>query len=251
VAPRGEAVRLGLIVFARLDSRRLPGKALRALAGRPLLGRALDRVHAVAPPVPIVVATSDRALDDQIAAFAGAKGVLVFRGSTDDVAGRAAACARQFGFDAFVRISGDSPFVDPKMIGAFVARFIAAGDLDVLTTVMTLSFPPGASIEVISLAALQRALDATNDADDREHVTRYFYRHPERFRIENVAAARSYMDLSLTVDTPADLARADFIMAHLGAAAAVAPLDEICALARRYDEAHPATRESSLTVAPS
>jgi spore coat polysaccharide biosynthesis protein SpsF len=230
-------VPLGIVVFARLDSRRLPGKALRDLAGRPLLGRVLDRLRAVEPRLPIVVATSDRALDDPIAAFAEVEGAALFRGAADDVLGRAHACAEAFGFSAIVRISGDSPFIDPALIERCVAQFEAAlPRLDLVTNIMPKSFPPGVSVEVIATEVLRRMTRDAVAADEREHVTPYLYRNAARFRIENLAAPDGrYRGVSLTVDEPRDLDRAAWIAATLGARAAEASLDEIVALARRFD----------------
>lgn len=230
---------LGLIVFARLDSRRLPAKALRDVAGRPLLGRVLDRVRAVRPSRPIVVATSDRTLDDPIAAFAVSEDIALFRGSADDVLGRALACAEAFGLSAVVRISGDSPFIDPALIERSIARFeTVPNGVDVVTTIMPKTFPPGTSVEVIGIDALRRMAAAATNPDEREHVTLYLYRNPSSFRIEAIVAPDArYQGVVLTVDEAHDLDRAAWIAEALGARAAVAPLDDVAALARRYDRA--------------
>ena len=225
----------GLIVFARLDSRRLPGKALVDLGGRPLLGRVLDRVRRVGGGQEIVVATSGRTIDDAIAELAAAEGATVFRGATDDVAGRALACAERHGFERFARVSCDSPFVDPELI----ARLIALGnaeDLDLATNVFPRSFPPGCSVEVIATAALRRACGAMEDEEDKEHLTRYFYRHPEGFRIFNLAATEGrYEGVRLTVDDARDLTRAAWILEPLVGPAEAAALDEVVALARAWE----------------
>ncbi|MSO74207.1 MAG: hypothetical protein EXQ99_03515 [Alphaproteobacteria bacterium] len=223
-----------------MDSLRLPGKALRDVAGRPLLGRVLDRVRAVPSAPQIVVATSNRVLDEPIAVFAKTEGVGLFRGDADDVLGRALACADAFGFTAVVRISGDSPFIDPALIEHCLMRFKAATPaIDLLTTIMPRSFPPGVSVEVIGTKALRLMAQRAQEADEREHVTLHFYRYAAQFRIENIAAADScYGDISLSVDEPRDLDRAAWITAVLGARATGAGLDEIVELARRFDAVH-------------
>ena len=72
----------GLIIFARMGSTRLPRKMLLPIAGRPLLGRVLDRARCVKGERPIVVATSIEADDDAIESFARTEGVRRFpRGS--------------------------------------------------------------------------------------------------------------------------------------------------------------------------
>lgn len=223
----------GLVVFARADSRRLPGKVLRDVAGRPLLGRVLDRLRHVPGTPPVIVATSDRPVDDAVAAFAGGEGVAVFRGAGDDVLGRARACAAAHGLDPLVRISGDSPFLPGALVGRVLALF---GDArpDVATNVFPRGFPPGASVEALSVAVLGRLDAEVRDAADREHVTTFVYRHPDRFTITNLGAADpSWASVRLTVDTEEEWRRADWIAAHLGAAAESADLEAVVSLARR------------------
>jgi spore coat polysaccharide biosynthesis protein SpsF len=226
-------VSTGLIVFARFDSRRLPGKALRSLSGRPLLGRVLDRARRVAGIDGIVVATSERPVDDVIAELAEREAVSRFRGAADDVAGRALACAEANGFARFVRISGDSPFFDPEIVARLIERHLTL-DLDLATNVWPRSFPAGASAEVISTQAMRRAC-ADMDDDDREHVTRYFYRHPDAFRIFNLSAPdERYAGVRLAVDDGDDLERATWIVERLEDPAEAAQLDDIVALARAW-----------------
>lgn len=194
----------GYLVFARLDSARLPGKALIDLGGRPLLGRVLDRVRRAAHGRPVAVATSARAVDDPIAAFAQAEGVGLFRGDCDDVAGRALAAAQALGLDCFVRISGDSPFMDPELCRRMV-DLAETGDWDLVTNVFPRQWPPGCSVEVIRTQAMAQAVAAMDDPADREHATPYLYRHPEIFRIHNVAPDQPLERVPLTLDTPEDL----------------------------------------------
>ena len=226
------ATNIAMAVFARMDSRRLPAKAMLPLAGRPLLGRVLDRARRAR--FPVIVATSDRTLDDPIAAFAAAEGLACFRGDADDVAGRALACLDAHRLTAIIRISGDSPFIDPALIEAVADVFLSNPGIDIATNVHPRSFPPGQSVEVIARAALARIAVEACDGADREHVTRYAYGRPERFRIVNYAAAADWGGLTLTVDTRADLDRAAW-MVSAGADASLT-LPAVAALARRYDE---------------
>jgi len=232
------AASFAILIFARLDSRRLPGKTLTPLLGRPLLGRVIDRLRRIDRPAKLIVATSDRSIDDPIASFAGAEGVGVFRGALDDVAQRARDCARAHGLDAIIRISADSPFIDPQIVDMVAARF-ARGDVDLATNVFPRSFPPGISVEALATNALRQVIELTNDPADREHVTRYLYAHPDRFRIANVAAPdQRYHGVSLTVDTPDDLQKIVWIAGRLGVSMANAGLDEIVALARQWGAQH-------------
>jgi len=102
--------KIGGLIFSRFDSTRLPGKALLEINGREMLGRVIDRAKKIPGLDGIVVATTDREVDDTIAEFASKENVGCFRGSLDDVAFRAFKACESFGFSKFVRICGDRPF---------------------------------------------------------------------------------------------------------------------------------------------
>ncbi len=223
-----------LVVFARHDSRRLPGKVLMDIGGRAMLGRVIDRLRLVRGGGPIVVATSARALDDPVAAYAESEDVGAFRGAAENVAARALACAEANGFTCFVRISGDSPFIDPEIVARLIERHLTL-DLDLATNVWPRSFPAGASAEVISTQAMRRACAEMDDDEESEHVTRYFYRHPDAFRIFNLSAPDDrYAGVRLAVDDGDDLERATWIAERLEDPAEAAQLDDIVALARAW-----------------
>ena len=206
---------------------------MRDLHGRPLLGHVLARVCMACKGQAAVIATSDRPVDDPIAAFATQAGARLFRGSSDDVASRAFDCAENFGFERIVRVSGDSPFIDPTLIVEMVTR-AEASPTDIVTNVFPRTYPPGMSVEVIDTSALGGAL-SDMDVEDREHVTRYFYRNPGRFRIQNVASPDPRLaEVSLTVDTPADLEKAAWILSRLGPHPERASLEQVVQLARAW-----------------
>jgi spore coat polysaccharide biosynthesis protein SpsF len=218
------------VVFARLDSRRLPGKALVDLGGASMLARVIDRVERAG--LPVIVATSDRKMDEPIAQFAGQRRLACFRGDASDVGGRALACAREYELDVLVRISGDSPFMDPVTIDA-VMRLFDTKRPDLATNLFPRTFPAGMSVEAISVPALDRAMSETDEADDHEHVTKYFYRRSEAFRIVNHAAPDGDSSgCHLTVDTPDDLAKARWLVSQ--DVIATTPRERVVALVRQY-----------------
>lgn len=204
-----------LVLLARLDSRRLPGKGLMDLGGRPVLGRAVDRLRRCGIVNDIILATSDRALDDDLEAFAMREGIGCYRGDAHDVAKRCVDACDAYGLEWFVRICGDSPFADPDVVDDVSRCFLDTG-ADVATNVFPRSFPIGASAEAVSIAAMNRVLAATDDLAYREHVTLYAYENPDAFTIESVPPATDdYEDLSIAIDTPEDLTRARRLIALL------------------------------------
>ena len=78
-------MRIGAVIQARMGSRRLPGKVLRELAGRPLLAHVLDRVGRVQRLDAIAVATSTEPSDDPIVDFCSGRGTTCVRGPMANV----------------------------------------------------------------------------------------------------------------------------------------------------------------------
>jgi len=228
---------VGAIVFTRMRSTRLPGKALLPIGEQPLLGWVLRRARRAKGVERVVVATSTDPSDDPVETFARETGAPVYRGPLDNVAARALGCAREFGFAAFTRVCGDRLFLEPSHIEAAVARFSEPGEpIDVVSNTLAGPVPPGLTTEVVRTDALAEALAHTSDPQDLEHVTRYFYAHAERFRIVWGGIVPSALNgLRFVVDTPEDLQRARYIVARL-ADPSTATLAQVAALARTWDQ---------------
>ncbi len=228
-------MRIGAVIQARTSSRRLRGKVLRPLCGRPMIAYLVERLAQAAGLDGIVLATSTEADDDALAALAEGLGIACHRGPLDDVGGRMLAAARGQKFAALVRVNGDSPLLDPALVSKGIALF-RKEDAELVTNVHPRSFPKGQSVEVIATAALEAAMAEAREPAEREHVTPFLYAHPERFRIVNFAAARPRTELQLSVDTEEDFARIAAMLdrmtePHLayGVEALIALADEIAA----------------------
>lgn len=229
-------MRVGAIVFARMSSRRLPGKALLPIGRQPLLGWVLERTARAAGLAQVVVATSTDVSDDAVAQFAAERGVGVHRGPLDNVVARALACARHFDLAAFARVCGDRVFLDPADIELSVRRMAdGSGTVDLVTNTLSGPVPAGLTTEVVRTEALAEVLAQTSDPQDLEHLTRYFYGHPDRFRIVSGAPVPAGLQgLRLVVDTPDDLRRARDVVACLEEPVRASVAD-IAMLARRWD----------------
>lgn len=240
--PRKSVVRRGIVIFARSDSRRLPGKVLRPLAGRPLLAWTIARMQRSRMADVIALATSDRPCDDPVAALGEAAGIPVIRGACDDVLGRAAAAMQALGLDILVRISGDSPFADAGIVDALLTQQAESG-ADLVTNVYPeRRLAPGLSVEAISRKAMDWLLANAASADDREHVTKCLYREARTGEpplvLESGGPSRAEgPEVSLAIDTEADFIAAERVAASLGDELETAGWQDILALYGSRSEA--------------
>jgi spore coat polysaccharide biosynthesis protein SpsF len=195
------------ILQARMSSSRLPGKVMAPVLGEPMIGRQVERLRRSARIDKLMVATSTDTSDDALAAYCEGLGLEVFRGALDDVLGRyCAALARHPEATAVVRLTADCPLADPGLIDKVIAQHHEAGADYTSNTLGSRTYPHGLDAEVIRPDVLADANERTVDPYEREHVTPYIYRRPERYRLAGVARHDSLAKLRWTVDTPADLA---------------------------------------------
>ena len=190
-----------------MSSRRFPGKVLAPFKGQPLIRHVLAAVEYALPSVHIVVATSIERPDDPLASYLSTLGVTVFRGPLDNVFERFRMCVFEHPCDWFLRLSADSPFLDGCVLQAVVDH-VESADCDLVTTIFPRTFPIGQNAELIRVSTFMTIEAGELSADDREHVTTFFYRSPDRFRIVNVESGNPQLgELSLAVDTVEDLHR--------------------------------------------
>jgi spore coat polysaccharide biosynthesis protein SpsF len=194
-----------VVIQARIGSSRLPGKVLEPLAGRPLLAFMLERI-AELDVGQLVVATSDQPRDDLVAALGHELGIPVVRASEPDVLSRFVAAIDTYPAERIVRLTADSPLCDPVVVGDALALHARRGVAYTSNSLLR-TFPDGLDVEIVEAAALREADEHATHADEREHVTPYVQRHPDRFPIAQLDSGCDLGHLRWTVDEPADLER--------------------------------------------
>ena len=198
--------KIALIIQARMSSQRLPGKMIMNIAGIPLYKYVIKRCQNVNSIHDVILATSTDSSDDQLAEFALKDGFKVFRGYLYNVLGRYIACAKEIEADIIIRVCGDSPFVDVKIIDILLTRFIKK-NLDYIS-LHKVHCIKGLDSEIVRLSALQRSHDLNSHPDNLEHVTHYIRKNIQLFKTEFIDMNLDPFDgrISLTVDTDEDLA---------------------------------------------
>lgn len=206
-----------VLIQARLGSSRLPGKVLLPLAGKPVLAHVVERCRAAPGVDRVVVATTEAAEDDAVAACTAEYGADTFRGSNDDVLGRFAGAAAAYPAERYVRITADCPLADPQVIGRVVAAHVAGGR-DYAYNDVPVGFPRGYDVEVVRSIVLAWLAASCRDDVSREHVTPYLRDHAADFNVAVVAGEEGadYSAYRLVLDEAADYELLTSIFERLG-----------------------------------
>ena len=189
------------IVQARLSSSRLPGKVLLPILGKPMIIHELERLKRSQCIEHIVLATSDDSSDDALEETAGSI-ADVYRGNLNDVLDRYYQCAKIYQPDHIVRITGDCPVIDWRIVDEVIQQHIVGGND---YTSLTERFPDGLDTEVFRFSVLERAWLEARLPSEREHVTQYIRKHPDVFKMGVHDCTEDFSSMRWTVDEPQDM----------------------------------------------
>ncbi|MDR9392441.1 MAG: glycosyltransferase family protein [Trueperaceae bacterium] len=227
-----------VIVQARMGSTRLPGKVLMDLEGRPMLERQLERLARARTPDAIVIATSKDVRDQPIVDLAERLHIPFTRGSEEDVLDRYTQAARTYEADVVARVTADCPLVDPAVLDQCVHTLADDPSLDYASNTLERTYPRGLDVEAMTRSTLESAAREATDPADREHVTRFIWRQPERFHLGSLQHSTNHSHLRWTVDTDKDLQVIKRIYADLYAQKPDFGLQEALDHAQKHPEVH-------------
>ena len=176
----------GIIIQARMTSKRFPGKSMALLAGKPVLQHVIERCKEVPLINRVVVAMPEMPESKPMADLCMSLNVPCYAGSEDDVLLRYYVTACAYGLTTIMRITADCPLIKLHTMCETLWRH--KSDAEYTSN--------GINCEVFSFACLKRAHRFATDPYDREHVTPWMKR-----------------EAALSVDYPEDIAKLEAILA--------------------------------------
>ncbi len=198
------------IVQACCHSREYHCRAARKLGGRSVLEWVIRRVTDSLRLDGVIVLTCDDA-DHRFMRTLVPPDVPVFVGTKSDSLGRFSQALEQYPTYSIVRVRGDNLFIDPTLIDRLVTTADAQRHCDYVSYCLrdgrpAIHSPLGIFAEWVRSNALHKAARAAKHAEDREHVTRYIYSHPDKFKIRLIPAPAEIdrEDLRLTIEMEED-----------------------------------------------
>lgn len=227
-------MKTAIFITIRMDSSRLPEKTMQTILGKPVLEHIVQRAKLAKNFDEIVVCTTEREVDDQVANLAQKLNVRVFRGSLEDKLERWNGAARQYGIDYIVTFDGDDLFCEPVLLD-MGAEQIRQGKYDFIEA------PQGLICGAFTYAFTARALEKVceiKDSTDTEMMWTYF-KDTGLFHtgyLENVENVYFSEDYRLTLDYPEDFEFFTKVFEHFQCEQNDVPLKEIVSYFREHPE---------------
>ena len=202
---------LGIIIQARMKSTRLPDKILKKIGNKALLEHVFFRLSFLKHKVRTVLATSNLPSDDVVEDFCRERNIYCFRGSEQNVLERYYLCAKKYGFQHIIRLTGDNPFTDVEELDNLIdLHFQTRSDF----TNSFESLPIGVGAEIFTFFALEKSYLEGKASHHIEHVNEYILENPAIFKssILEVIPEKNRPEIRLTIDKEEDYQKACYIV---------------------------------------
>lgn len=198
---------MNAIIQCRLSSSRLNKKSLQLIGRYSLLEWILNRLNNSNSLSNVIISTSTQKEDDEIVDFAVSNALNYYRGSLEDVGDRLLSTALFFKYNSFVRICGDSPFLDWRLIDNAV-KLYDLEHYDLVTNVFNRTYPKGQSVEIIRTSTFEKYISQHRTHSEKEHPTTEFYTNYYNYKILSFTSGGDYGSSQHSIDTQEDLVTA-------------------------------------------
>ena len=112
--------KIGIVIVARLGSRRLPKKHLLQVSNKSMIEHLFERVKQVKFIDKVILATTNLKIDEELVNLAIKNNIHVYRGDNKNVLRRVLMCSKKFLLQKICLITADCPMIDPKLIQEIV-----------------------------------------------------------------------------------------------------------------------------------
>lgn len=203
-------LRVGILIIARMNSSRLPGKVMMDILGRPALSYLIERAKLAKSVDAVVLCTTTRADDDVLENLARSMDIRCCRGDELDVLERILVACEQEQLDIAIRVTGDDILLSPEFLDQTVGKLLESN----ADYCHNKGLPGGTECEVFTVEALQTIHEFAMAPDNTEYLT-YFIEN-ENFQKTELDIPEQYRRrVNLTLDTREDLDRIRFLLQNI------------------------------------
>ena len=191
------------VIQVRMNSSRVPGKALIRLGSRAVIQWVIDSLKESLALDAVIVATTDSIDDDALVDFLGDT-IPVYRGSERNVAKRLFKAGESLQATDIVRITGDHPFTCSSIIDDLIrVHRINRNDY---TSYNRNGIAEGVRSEIISMKSLEIIINGSGQ-EQSEYLTFFYQKNEQFFQNELLDAPSKYRieGLRLMLDYPEDI----------------------------------------------
>lgn len=193
------------IIVARMESSRLPKKAIKPINNKPAIEHLFERVSIAKKKGfidTIAFCTTTLKIDDELTKIASKYDIKIYRGDIDDVLSRMMlAINDNKDHEIIVRITGDDILIDPF----YLNKTIKYHQIKNAQYTDAKKLPSGTDIEVFQKNILKNIYELSSDSSGSEYLTNYVTNNIDQFEVASLEVVPHHArKLRLTMDTQED-----------------------------------------------
>jgi spore coat polysaccharide biosynthesis protein SpsF len=173
---------LVLVIQARFNSSRLPGKIKKKLCGITIIERILQRVKKIKKINKIIIATTKRKDDNFLVKIAKKHNVEIFRGSTNNCVDRYYKAVKNLNAKHVLRLPADNPLPEPSEYNRIINYHIKSRNdfSSNIINFMNNGYPDGIGVEIFTFKSLVKIWKAKKTKEEKEHLATNYYNYEHK-----------------------------------------------------------------------
>ncbi len=163
----------GIIIQARMESKRLPGKMMKKFSKKTVIGHILERLKKCKKVKKIILCVPDNKKNLCLINIAKKEKVNFFAGSHSNLVKRYYDAAKKFNIDPIIRIPGDNIIPEPQEIDKILTHHLKQKQRvfsSNLTPFLASGYPDGIGAEVFNFDLLEEIFNLKLTKRQKEHV---------------------------------------------------------------------------------
>ena len=203
-------MKVGILVIARLNSRRLQEKAILPIMGSPVLSYLIERAKLCKNAHEVILCTGSESRNGPLVEIAKREGIKYYCGDEEDVVSRMCGACEREKLDVAVRVTGDDILFSYEY-GDFAIEHLLKNNADYCHNKGLIS---GSECEVFLYRTLKTIYNFAEDRGNTEYLT--YYVENENFQKTELEIPDDLRrNISVTLDTPGDFKKVKFLLEHI------------------------------------
>ena len=212
---------IGIIIQARMGSKRLPRKVMKKIAGKEMILRIIERVKKCKSFKKVIIAIPETEENNILYNFLKKYNVNLYRGSENNLLKRYYLAAKKFQIQFIIRLPADNPFPDFNEIDrltSFYFKNLNKKKLNLYSTNLqpfkNSGYIDGVGAEIFTINMLEKLLNNKKIVKSYEHISLNFVNFEKQreenkkyFKVKCPKAPKeiSYPKIKLDVNSKQDL----------------------------------------------
>lgn len=227
-------VRVGILIIARLNSKRLHNKAILPIMGRPAISYLIERARLCKNVHEVILCTGDKHDNSTLVNVAVKEGIKYFCGDEIDVVSRMLGACEREQLDVLVRATGDDIFFSHEYADLTIEHLLNTNS-DYSNNKSLIS---GSECEVFQVSAIRTIFDFAENRSNTEYLT-YYIENDNFQKSSPDIPSHLKRDVSLTLDTREDFEKVSYVLENIYRKDRPFSQEELTAFIDRHPEKFP------------